>query len=169
MEWELAGDKAQQMEGPRDKLKKTHFTRRHGSSWAAGQGPESELSVRKTLGVATGQTREDALVAATAQGGPLACSSTPRAHNLSLSQSPSCPSSQELSVPTLLSATCPWSVSKKHLPSPHSPLLPGPLSLGSWFACYLKSPTSGKAFRAYFLVNVEKTFLNFELQNTFIL
>lgn len=124
MEWELAGDKAQQMEGPRDKLKKTHFTRRHGSSWAAGQGPESELSVRKTLGVATAQTREDALVAATAQGGPLACSSTPRAHNLSLSQSPSCPSSQELSVPTLLSATCPWSVSKKHLPSPHSPLLP---------------------------------------------
>lgn len=125
MEWELAGDKAQQMEGPRDKLKETHFICRHGSSWSAGQGPESELCVRKALGVATGQMREDALVAATAQGGTPASPSTPRAHNPSLSQSSSCPFSQELSVPTLLSVTCPWSASKEHLPSPHSPPLLG--------------------------------------------
>lgn len=161
MEWELAGDKAQQMEAPRDK-KETHFTCRHGSSWAAGQGPESELCVRKTLGVATGWTREDALVAATAQGGPPASPSTPRAHNPSLSQSPACPPPQE--SPSLLCCQQLPMECVQAPPLPHTALRCRAALLGSRSPCYLKSPTSGKVFRAYFLVHVEKTFLKFELQ-----
>lgn len=100
------------MERPRDK-KETCFTCRHRRSWAAGQGPDSELCVRKTLGMATGQTREGALVAATAQGEGLQ-PLPPLPGHITL------PSPKGPPGPPLLPAACPWSVSKP-LPSPTQP------------------------------------------------